>query len=91
MGTSAWKTKIAKTYEFSCDSFRSSDLRVMSPARFRCATQLLLVENRVPKLNLKMVGGFPASLPIPTDHEHRGEEEQKAKGGIYCLKNTVFT
>ena len=25
----------------SCDSFRSSDLRVMSPARFRCATQLV--------------------------------------------------
>ncbi|KAK4137985.1 hypothetical protein BT67DRAFT_439205 [Trichocladium antarcticum] len=27
----------------SCDSFRSSDLRVMSPARFHCATQLALM------------------------------------------------
>ncbi len=31
-----------KTKKISCDSFRSSDLRVMSPARFRCATQLIV-------------------------------------------------
>ena len=30
-----------KAFILSCDSFRSSDLRVMSPARFRCATQLV--------------------------------------------------
>ena len=30
-----------RNLNYSCNSFRSSDLRVMSPARFRCAMQLV--------------------------------------------------
>ena len=42
-GMQRWAGKRRARHEkenASCDSFRSSDLRVMSPARFRCATQL---------------------------------------------------
>ena len=35
------KGRISKKRNASFDSFRSSDLRVMSPARFRCATKLI--------------------------------------------------
>ena len=64
------REKPAKAKLVSCDSFRSSDLRVMSPARFHCATQLVLccwfdgVEGE--KLNLSGVDcvGFPSSILV---------------------------